>query len=74
MSKIYAIYNIEENTFLTFGSKVAWATIGAAKAAYYLHWGCKGKIIGTDHYFDDQTKYQIVELTEEFYRFKDLED
>lgn len=74
MSKVFAIYNTAEQTFLTFRSKVAWATVGAAKAAYYLHYGCKGKVVGTDHYFDDQTKYKIVELTEEFYRLKDLED
>lgn len=74
MTKIYAILNREEQTFFTFGPKVAWSTVGAAKNAYNLHWGSKGRIVGKAHKFDEQDRYEIVELAESYFRLKDLED
>jgi len=74
MTKIYAILNTEDNTFFGFGPKVAWCSSGAAKNAYNLHWGSKGWAIGTDHKFDEQKRYQIVELTEEYFRLQSLCD
>lgn len=75
MNKIFAIYDTQENTFLSFRSKVAWATIAAAKNAFGLHMPrLYNEAVGyCQQRFDDQTRYEIVELSEVFYRMKQLE-
>lgn len=63
--KIYVIKNTETGEFWKAGSKVAWATPAAAKNAFNLHSGCRGssEVNYTDKvYFDEQTKYTLVEL------------
>lgn len=74
MNSIYVIIHKQEQTFLTFRSKVAWASIAAAKNAYNLHWGKPSRFVGKEHKFDEQDVYEIVELSEVYYRLKDLED
>lgn len=60
---IFAILDTEKEMFIQFGAKIAWATARDAKSAYTYH---RGK-------FSEQTRYEIVELTEQYFRLKGLE-
>lgn len=57
LPKIYAIIDSYTQTYVSFGSKCAWVSAGAAKNAYNCHMSSS-----TGKTFDEQTKYTIVEI------------
>lgn len=61
---IFAIRNKETGTFCVWGSKCAWVSAGAAKNAYALHMSKP---------FDSQSKHEMVDLTEAYYRLEGLD-
>lgn len=63
MTKIYAIRNKQSGEFISFGAKIAWAREANAKNAFNLHLRQK---------FDKQDVYEIIELTEAYYRLEGL--
>lgn len=66
--RFFAIKRKSDGMFWFSGSKVAWATKGAAKNAFNLHSGVKGSWeLGYKDkvYFDDQDIYEIVEIKAE---------
>jgi hypothetical protein len=70
MTKIIAIRCKATGEFISFGPKCAWATTGAAKSAYALH---SSKLDGKRHLFVNQDEYEIVDLTEAYYRLEGLD-
>lgn len=62
---IFVIKDTQTGLFWKAGSKVAWATPGAAKNSWNLHEGKSGSY-DEDYkdrlYFDDQTRYALFEL------------
>lgn len=75
MTKVFAILDTEENKFTSFNSRCAWSKMGTAKNAFThnnQYWdGDKGFVRIK---YDEQTRYKVVELTEYFYMYKDLEN
>jgi hypothetical protein len=61
MTKIYAIIDTETNEFIAYNSKCAWTKPGNAKNA----WANANNGYGREFVrFDDQIRYQLVDLTE----------
>jgi hypothetical protein len=75
VTKIFGILDTETNEFVSYNSKCAWSKIGNAKNAFALHGNVYDKFAGcfVKPYFDDQTRYVIVDLTETYYRLEGLE-
>lgn len=75
MTEIYAILDTEKGDFISFNSKRAWIRVGAAKNAFGLHMPRLVDERGYPIYqrFDEQTRYKIVELTEYYFMYKQLE-
>ncbi len=74
MSKVFAIYDTQENEFVTFNSRCAWSKMGTAKNAFTQNshvWIADVGFVKTK--YDEQTRYEIVELSEVFYQMKQLE-
>lgn len=70
MTKIFAIRNKDTGEFLCYNSKCAWTKVGNAKNA----WANANNGYGRDFVrFDDQSDYEIVDLTEAYYRLEGLE-
>lgn len=67
MTKIYAIFHKPSDEFVSFqthgGIKVAWGSTGALKNAFKLH---------MRFYIEENGNYEIVDLTETYYRLEDL--
>lgn len=57
LPKIYAIVDKHDYHYVSFGSKCAWVSSGAAKNAYNYHMHSR-----TGKTFDEQDKYTIVEI------------
>lgn len=69
MTKIFAIRNKETKEFLAYNSKCAWTKRGNAKNA----WANANNHYGKDFVsFDEQSEYEIVDLTEIVYMYEDL--
>lgn len=67
--KIHAIYDTLESRFVAINqSRVAFSHEATAKGAFGRHkkWGVGG--------FDKQKRFVVVELTEGYFRLKDLEE
>lgn len=74
MTFIYAILDTETDQFVKMTSgKVAWLTTGAAKNAFLLHMVSYDKKWKKPK-FEEQTRYEIVELTEYYHMYKGLEN
>lgn len=75
MTKIYGIRNKATGEFVSYNSKCAWSKIGNAKNAFNLH---SDRVYDSfaEFYvrrkFDEQDEYEIVDLTECFYRLEGL--
>lgn len=67
LSKIFAIRDKETKEFLVFNSKCAWTKRGNAKNAWANAQRYDSKVL-----FDEQDKYEIVELTEIVFMYEDL--
>lgn len=65
-TKIFAIRSKLTGEFLSFGSKCAWLTEGYAKMAFAHHTYPKRK-------FDEQDEYEVIDLTEAYYRLEGLD-
>ena len=70
MTKIYGIRNKITNEFISYNSKCAWTKVGNAKNAWAnANWDYR---TGKSVKFDDQVNYEIVDLTEAYYRLEGL--
>ncbi len=69
-TKIYAIMNKETGDFHTFNSRCAWTKVGNAKNAFDIDRPTLDRHTFDSYYYK---MYEIVELTEAFYRLKGLE-
>lgn len=70
MSKIYAIRNKESGEFVSYNSKCAWSKAGNAKNAFTMHQPYSYSTSKVK--FDDQGEFEIIELTEYYFMYKDL--
>jgi hypothetical protein len=70
LTKIFAIRNVETGEFISYASKCAWKTSGAAKAAFGLH--SERMEDFSQQKFDYQDKYELVDLTEIVYMYEGL--
>lgn len=64
---IFAIFDTEEQQFVQYKSKVAWASSGAAKAAWNLHDRTRNYTYKEGWWkgiFDDQSRFVIKNLLE----------
>lgn len=69
-TKIIAIRCKATNTFIVYNSKCAWTKVGNAKNA----WANANNGFGRDFVrFDDQDEYELVDLTETYYRLEGLD-
>lgn len=59
--EMYAIFDTETLSFVKFGSKIAWVSVGAAKNSY----ACHSYIFSTSVHksFDDQTQFKIIRIS-----------
>lgn len=74
MTKIYGIRNKKSGEFIQFNSKCAWSKIGNAKNAFNLHTGATHSYYNPPRpKFDEQDEFEIVDLTEAYYRLEGLE-
>ncbi len=74
MTKIFAILDTETNQFVKMPSgKVAWESTGAAKSAFLLHMVSYDKNWKKPK-FEEQSRYKIVELTEYYWMYKELQE
>lgn len=72
MTRIYAIRNKETGEFVSYNSKCAWSKIGNAKNAFNLHTGAMRYYNPPKPKFDEQDVFEIVDLTEAYYRLEGL--
>lgn len=56
---IWAILHINSNKFISFDTRCGWGTRGGAKRAWQTH---TGKV------FKDQTDFQVIHLSDIFYK------
>lgn len=70
---IYAILDTQTNQFVSYNSKCAWSKAGNAKNAFAMHSGSRYAPHGARPYFDEQDRYVIVELSEYYFMYKQLE-
>lgn len=69
-TSIFAIRCKADNTFVVYNSKCAWTKRGNAKNA----WANANNGFGRDFVrFDDQDEYELVDLTETYYRLEGLD-
>lgn len=59
---IYCIVHVESGEFCSFGSKIAWISISAAKNAFQCHVKEYSKGYGTSVKIEDQDEYEIIEV------------
>jgi len=67
MTSIYGILDTETGQFISYGAKIAWNHTRNAKNAYNYH-----RNYNDTKKFDEQTRYEIVNLTEAYFRLEDL--
>lgn len=70
MTNIFAIVDTENGNFIKFGTKCAWVSVGAAKSALMLHRSQLG--LHKLESFTEQSRYEVVDLTETYYRLEGL--
>lgn len=63
MTKIFAILHKPTNEFVSFNAKVAWCSTGALKNAFKLH---------MRFYIEENENYEIIDLTETYFRLEGL--
>lgn len=68
MTKIIAIRCKATDTFIVYNSKCAWTKVGNAKNA----WANANRYHSVVK-FDEQDEYELVDLTEAYYRLEGLE-
>jgi hypothetical protein len=73
VKSIWAIRNIASGEYIKFGSKCAWATCGAAKAAFGLHMPrAHNQVDGFyQQRFDEQSEFEVVDLLGSFKYLQD---
>ena len=73
MTKIYVILDTETDQFMSFGSKCAWLKEGFAKAAFQCHYVKYDKNWKKPK-FEEQSRFVVVDLSEYYFMYKQLED
>jgi hypothetical protein len=73
MTKIYGIIDKETNSFVEFNGRSCWKSTGGAKLSYAEATVYFDGSRWIKKKFDDQARYEIVELTEVYFRLEGLE-
>lgn len=69
LDAVFVIYDTEKNKLWHRGTKIAWVSEVAAKAAWLRDSYCYDENMQLNKSkFDDQTRYVIVEIHEDFIR------
>jgi hypothetical protein len=69
-TKIFAIVDSDNGTFIRIGTKCGWVSVGAAKSALLCHRSQLG--LYNIESFAEQSRYEVVDLTEAYYRLEGL--